>query len=109
MDNTKGQNPCIPIRFNEDKTIVITFDNTDIWRNWYPLDICDYSNNTYKYQNEYSFDGARSLTLNNLTIYDYIIDDSTNYPFVRTLTSTQLRDPSAVITMEINNGPKPLA
>lgn len=103
LDNTKGWNPCIPMTFTEDKTIVITFDNTKTWRNWYPLDICDYPNNAEKYQNEYLFDGAKSLTFNNLTISDYTIDHSTNYPIVRSVASTQLRDPSAVITIEIIN------
>ena len=43
-DNTNKFNPCIPITFNYDESVSITFGEY-IWREWYPIGICDYDNN----------------------------------------------------------------
>ena len=67
-DNTNKFNPCIPMTFNSDKSISITFD------------ICDYEDNTFGFQNEYLFDGGSSVIINKLTITDYIITQQRNYP-----------------------------
>ena len=77
--NTLKWNPCIPKRFDEDKSITITFISNSIW---YPLNVCNYQNNSMSYQNQYLFDGGKALTINNLNIIDYIIDDNTNYPIL---------------------------
>ena len=87
QNNTKKWNPCIPILFPNDTAISITFEdiNTDIFRDWYPFEICDYANNNQYYRNEYMFDGGNSITINNLSISDYIITNDTNYPILRSI------------------------
>ena len=73
-------NPCLPIPFSIDTSVTITFDGPafENWRNWYPLEICDYQKNTIKYDNDCLFKGDK-LTLNNLTMDNYFVDDNTNY------------------------------
>ena len=95
LKNTNKWNPCIPITFNGDKSITITFTNNSI--NWYPLKICDYQNNLRYYRNEFLFDGGKSLTINNLNINNYIINKYTNYPILRSINNY-----NASIT--VNNG-----
>ena len=94
LKNTNKWNPCIPITFYGDKSITITFTSSS---NWYPLNICNYQNNSMSYQNEYLFDGGKNLTINNLNINDYIIDDNTNYPISRSISNK-----NALIT--VNHG-----
>ena len=52
-DNTNQWNPCLPMPFNY-ATVTINFTST--FRDWYPLQICDYENNSVYYRNEYLFD-----------------------------------------------------
>ena len=53
------------------------------FRDWYPLQICDYPYNFVNYKNQYLFDGGIILYINNLNINNYIINDNTNYPISR--------------------------
>ena len=70
LNNTHGWNPCIPMIFKNTKSITITFDSLNVnnYRDWYPFDICDYTENNIKYNNMYLFDGGSWLTINNLYI-----------------------------------------
>ena len=94
LNNTNKWNPCIPITFNGNKSITITFIFSS---NWYPLIYCDYKNNYMHHTNKYLFDGGKSLIINNLNINNYIINNNTNYPILR---STNNYDAS----ITINNG-----
>ena len=67
--------------FNTSKSMIITFNSE--FRDWYPLKICDKENNTIQYNNEYLFDGAKSITINNININHYIINYNRNYPILR--------------------------
>ena len=82
VNETNGWNPCLPIPISGSTAITFDRDNIQSWRDWYPLNICDYKNNTAEYKNEYLFQGGVSLTINNLYIFDYIIDNDTNYPIL---------------------------
>ena len=84
LHDTNSSNPCIPMQFDSHKSIIITFA-TNEWREWYPLNICDYPNNTNYYANTYLFDGGESLIVNNLTIYDYSIQYDRNYPIISSM------------------------
>ena len=60
LKNTNNWNPCLPMPLSTDPAaVIITFSsNTDsIWRDWYPLDVCDYQYNSINYKNRYLFDG----------------------------------------------------
>ena len=81
-DNTNKFNPCIPMIINDDKSISITFGD-NIWKEWYPINICDHDNNTFGFQNEYLFDGGSYVILSVLIITDYIITQQRNYPILR--------------------------
>ena len=82
---TNGWNPCIPVPFNSDISVTITF-TTSNWRDWYPVNDCDFAgNNDRYYQNSYLFDGGYSLTFNSMAIITYSISSSTNYPIIRTV------------------------
>ena len=78
-------NPCIPIPFTQSVSITITFGvNISNLCDWYPSNICDYDGNVAHYpNNHYLFDGGKSITINNLNINDYIINNNTNYPIIR--------------------------
>ena len=86
LNNTDAWNPCIPMPFSGTKYmyINITFINNiyNNFRDWYPLEICDYPDNFKKYKNEFLFDGrtAVALVINNLNINNYIINGNRNYP-----------------------------
>ena len=82
LNNTNKWNPCIPMPFVGNKGIFITFANNgyNSFRDWYPLEICDYPNNFANYKNQYLFDGGHSFFIYNLTIDNYIINYNTNYP-----------------------------
>ena len=98
LNNTNQWNPCIPMPFGHDNIINITFvdnENND-FRDWYPLQICDYPHNVENYKNEYLFDQVnnqptfateiyheKSLNIHNLVIHDYIINVNRNYPIAR--------------------------
>ena len=84
LNNTYPWNPCIAMPFDDTKSITINF-NTNDWRNWYPNNTCDYRNNSAFYDNTYLFDGGKSLTVNDLNINDYEIDNNTNYPIIRSM------------------------
>lgn len=77
-------NPCLPIPANDpDNKLTITFglSSQSNWRNWYPLNICDYENNKEDYDNNYLFE-AFLITLNNLTMDTYVITENTNYGII---------------------------
>lgn len=85
LNNTEGWNPCIPMTVSNTWSpikVTVTFMTND-WRNWYPLNICDYPNNKDYYKNTYLFDGI--AIINNLTINNYIITDDTNYPISKSM------------------------
>ena len=94
LNNTNQWNPCIPMPFEKDTIINITFvDNGyNNFRDWYPSQICDYPYNFVNYKNKYLFhrknDAAgffyegTSLNIHHLSIHDYIINDNKNYPIV---------------------------
>ena len=81
-NNTHNQNPCIPIPFNSNQIITITFNQQITSNHWYPLFIC-HAQTTWNYQNEYIFDGGLSMTLNNIILNNYYITNISNYPIVR--------------------------
>ena len=93
LNNTNQWNPCIPMPFDDNITINISFvDNIyNNFRNWYPLQICDYPYNFVNYKNEYLFYRkgeqdlyeGKSLNIHNLSIHDYIINYNRNYPIAR--------------------------
>eukprot|EP01084_Bolivina_argentea_P099773 179304_1 len=95
LNNTNGWNPCLPMTVS---TIKITFgvNNENIWRDWYPLNICDYPNNAMYYRNKYLFDGV-SVTLNHLSIHDYQINYDTNYPITRSKMTSRGYSSSIII------------
>ena len=85
-------NPCLPMTFNNNKSVSITFGNNNehnIWREWYPFNVCDYPNNIGKYNNSYLFHGGKSLSLQNLYIYDYVIDMYQNYPCMESINNME--------------------
>ena len=82
LNNTNQWNPCIPITFHDALSVTFKFYAND-WKNWYPVNICDFENNKNYYRNEHLFDGGISLTLINLTIADYNIQINRNYPIMR--------------------------
>ena len=83
LNSTNNWNPCIPMP-STSLSMDITFlsTNDSIWRDWYPLDICDYQNNSVNYKNKYLFDGNR-ISLNNLRISNYMINNNRNYPIAK--------------------------
>ena len=89
-DFAKIWNPCIPIPFDTEYNsafISITFvsNQSNNFRDWYPLQICDYPYNFMNYSNQYLFDGGYVVNIYNLNIDNYIINDNTNYPIARNL------------------------
>ena len=78
--------------FSVQINLTITFYDNEYnkFRNWYPLQICDYADNLLNYKNEYLFDvpgtiKGTGLIVNNLNIENYIINNNTNYPISRTI------------------------
>ena len=63
-NNTLGWNPCLPMTIATPITVTFDSENLVTWRSWYPLNICDYTNNTNQYKNEYLFEGEINLTIN---------------------------------------------
>ena len=92
LNNTNHWNPCIPMPFKYRMPITITFNSTN-WRYWYPKKTCDYRNNSDFYSNTYLFDGG-GLTVQNLYINDYEIDNHTNYPIMH-------QSPSTIVYLQI--------
>ena len=86
LNNTNNWNPCLPMQFkmSDDGSVDIEFlsKHDSIWRYWYPLNTCDYQNNSVNYNNEYLFDGD-DISITNLRISDYMINDQRNYPIAR--------------------------
>ena len=85
-NNTNNWNPCLPITFNTNKSITITFNQQNIqnWMDWYPPQTC--TEFSVHYKNNYLFEGGFSLKLNNLTIHDYTINNDTNcYPIMSSI------------------------
>ena len=87
-NNTNNWDPCIPKPFNTNSTsITITFDSNNIndLNDWYPMEIC--YNNSNKYKNEYLFDGAKSLIINNLIVNNFVISSTYNnyYTLIRSI------------------------
>eukprot|EP01084_Bolivina_argentea_P136517 240423_1 len=64
-NNPNNHNPCLPVTFSETKQIHITFNASIItdFSTWFPPNIC-----FGPYSNEYMFDGAKTLSLNNLVV-----------------------------------------
>eukprot|EP01084_Bolivina_argentea_P258748 436350_1 len=71
QNNNTIYNPCLPMPFDSSNDVTINFNKTNIhqFRDWYPTE-CDNSNH---YDNQYMFDGGKSLTMNNLVISDHNI------------------------------------
>ena len=65
LNNTNKWNPCIPKPFGDDVYISITFaDNKyNNFRDWYPLEICDYPYNFVNYTNKYLFDSGFVISI----------------------------------------------
>ena len=87
LQNTNHFDPCLPITFSSDKTITISFSNTntEICNNYYP-EICNYTSNSLYYTNtKYMFNGGKSIIINNLCINDYVIAENRNYPIVESM------------------------
>ena len=85
LNNTNNWNPCIPMPFDNSIDIILIFNKYSNFRDWYPLQICDFPNNFVNYKNEYLFDGGYFLIINNLNINNYVINDNTNYPISRNI------------------------
>ena len=79
--------PCIPMTFYSSAEITIIFnsDNIQNFNDWYPKEVCGVNNNTFNYQNEYLFDGAASLFIQNLIVNNYVItnENDRQYLFIR--------------------------
>eukprot|EP01084_Bolivina_argentea_P039831 73601_1 len=78
-NKTNGNhNPCLPLPFDYNMKINILFNTSTInkMNDWFPQTICNDTDNTYS--NEYMFDGANELTINNLIINDYPILSTTH-------------------------------
>ena len=92
LNNTNSWNPCIPMTFKGINNnyfgstikITVTFSSDTSWRDWYPLHVCDFPNNTDQYKNMYLFQSEEGLYLNNLKIDGYTIHNATNYPIMST-------------------------
>eukprot|EP01084_Bolivina_argentea_P281231 481144_1 len=80
LNNTNGFNPCLPIPFSSNKSIIITFNQTKIteFNQWFPKTICDFVNDNKTYLNKYMFDGGHYLTINNLIIQNYTLKNNLN-------------------------------
>ena len=76
--------------FNNSIDINLIFDKYSNFRDWYPLQICDYPNNFVNYKNEYLFDGGFELIIINLNINNYVINYNTNYPISRNIAGYRL-------------------
>ena len=84
LNITNKWNPCIPMSFSAaNYDVYFVFNKFINFRDWYPLQICDYPYNSINYINKYLFDGGNVLSITNLNINNYIINDNTNYPIAR--------------------------
>ena len=90
LNNTNKWNPCIPMPFDNSIDISLIFDKYGNFRDWYPLQICDYPNNFINYKNEYLFDCGYRLIIDNLYINNYVINFNTNYPISRNIAGYSL-------------------
>lgn len=96
LNNTNQLNPCIPMTVKSKKSIIITFA-TGEWKEWHHLNLCDYQNNTYYYDNAYLFDGGKSFTFNNQIMHAYSIEADKSYPIIRSMNNQNA-------LMNINHG-----
>ena len=62
LNTTKQWNSCIPMTFGDDLAVTLIFYAND-WRNWYPLNICDFEDNKHYYRNEYHWYTSTAYTL----------------------------------------------
>eukprot|EP01084_Bolivina_argentea_P279301 477485_1 len=89
LQNTNRFDPCLPVTFNNDIHITISFNKTLIndMNHWYPRKICE---NDRNYKNKYMFEGGKSLTINNLFINNYplINDTYKSYNFAKCYSNT---------------------
>ena len=86
-NDTGNYHPCLPMPFPSNMNVNLTFDikNISSMIEWYPNICISVKENLY--QNEYLFDGGKSMIINNLIINDYNItnDGQSQYPIIRSI------------------------